>query len=266
MLALLFLWVTRCIGSALVSSLGSGLLLEERTRITAEGDHDERDDDCSDSPADRQATRRNAAPIFDVLALPLSTPPHRLSIRRSRGNIDRLWAVDEVVNIVAEKEYPAPKQLSTPTNLSEASAHKLTSTLAGLTADAFALYVKTKNFHWHVSGPQFRDLHLLFDEQADQVLGMVDVLAERARKVGGSTIKSIGHIAELKRIRDDNDAFVEPKEMLKRLTDDNLEFEGFLRNAHEVAEKSDDKATTSILEVFLDETQRRIWFLFEAGR
>lgn len=163
------------------------------------------------------------------------------------------------------KEYPAPQELATPTNLSDSGAHKVSTALAGLTADAFALYVKTKNFHWHVSGREFRDLHLLFDEQAGQIFDMIDVLAERARKIGGTTIRSIGHIGELKRIKDDNDAFVDPKDMLKRLADDNLEFELLLREAHEVSDKANDKATTSILEVFMDETQRRIWFLFESS-
>jgi starvation-inducible DNA-binding protein len=162
------------------------------------------------------------------------------------------------------KEYPAPKALSTPTNLDAKAAHQVTTALAGLTADCFALYVKTKNFHWHLSGQRFRDLHLLFDEQADQIFAMIDVLAERARKIGGTTIRSIGHIAELTRIKDDNESFVDANDMLERLEKDNLEFELQLRHAHEVADKADDKATTSILEIYLDETQRRIWFLFEA--
>lgn len=162
------------------------------------------------------------------------------------------------------KEFPAPKELDTPSNFDSKSAHEVTTALAGLTADVFALYVKTKNFHWHLSGPRFRDLHLLFDEQAAQLFEMIDVLAERARKVGGTTIRSIGHIGSLTRIKDDNDAFVSAESMLERLEKDNLTLEEHLREAHAAAEEADDKATTSILEVYLDETQRRIWFLFES--
>lgn len=162
------------------------------------------------------------------------------------------------------KEFPAPSELATPSNFDKNEAHRVTTALAGLTADVFALYVKTKNFHWHLSGPRFRDLHLLFDEQADQLFAMIDVLAERARKVGGTTIRSIGHIAALTRIKDDNDSFVSAEDMLSRLEADNLSLELHLREVHEVAEKACDKATTSILEVYLDETQRRIWFLYEA--
>lgn len=162
------------------------------------------------------------------------------------------------------KEFPAPTELATPSNFDKKEAHQVTTALAGLTADVFALYVKTKNFHWHLSGPRFRDLHLLFDEQAAQLFAMIDVLAERARKVGGTTIRSIGHIGALTRIEDDNDPFVSAEDMLARLEADNLTLELHLREAHEAAERAGDKATTSILEVYLDETQRRIWFLFEA--
>ena len=115
------------------------------------------------------------------------------------------------------KEFPAAAALATPTNSTRTEAHQVTEALAGLTADAFALYVKTKNFHWHLSGPHFRDFHLMFDEQADQIFAMIDVLAERARKLGGTTIRSIGHIGELTRIKDDNEAMVSAHEMLSRL-------------------------------------------------
>ncbi len=162
-----------------------------------------------------------------------------------------------------KKEYPAPKALATTTNLTKDEAHKVTEALAGLTADALALYVKTKNFHWHVAGPHFRSLHLLFDEHAAEILAMVDPLAERARKIGGTTIRSISHIESLTRVDDDNQEYVEAKDMVQRLIDDNKTLDAHLREAHSVADEANDKATTSLLENYMDETQQRIWFLFE---
>lgn len=153
--------------------------------------------------------------------------------------------------------------LATPSDLSETGRQDISANINPLAADAFALYVKTKNFHWHVSGPHFRDYHLLFDEQADQIFQMVDVLTERVRKLGGTTIRSISHISRLQTIVDDNDNFVEPEEMARRLMQDNKDFVAHMRAAHKVCEKYNDIATTSILEVFIDETERRTWFLFE---
>ena len=124
--------------------------------------------------------------------------------------------------------------------------------------------MKTKNFHWHLSGPHFRDYHLLFDEQADQIFAIIDILAERVRKLGGTTILSIGHIGRLQNINDDNEAFVAPEKMLQRLMEDNQEYAKRMRAAHKVCEKYNDVATSSLLEVFIDETERRTWFLFEA--
>ena len=156
-----------------------------------------------------------------------------------------------------------PHQLATPTNLGEKARDALTQAINPLVADAFALYVKTKNFHWHLSGRHFRDYHLLFDEQADQIFAMIDVLAERVRKLGGITLHSISHISQLQTIEDDNDQFVEPREMVRRLLEDNKNYAARMLAAHKVCEDHQDFATTSILEIFIDETERRTWFLFE---
>jgi starvation-inducible DNA-binding protein len=156
--------------------------------------------------------------------------------------------------------------LGTPTDLSTDNVSEITAALNPLVADAFALYVKTKNFHWHVSGPHFRDYHLMLDEQGDQIFAMTDVLAERVRKIGGSTLRSIGHISKLKRITDNDAEFVAPVDMLRELMEDNKAFTVSMRDAHEVAANNNDCATTSILEVFIDETEKRTWFLFEATR
>ena len=142
----------------------------------------------------------------------------------------------------------------------------LSSVLNALLADAFALYLKTKNFHWHMSGPHFRDYHLLLDEQADQIFAMTDPIAERVRKVGGTTIRSIGHIAKLQRITDNDQEFVPARDMLLELHGDNKAFVESLRAAHEVTSKANEYATTSMIEVWIDQAERRAWFLFEATR
>jgi starvation-inducible DNA-binding protein len=154
-------------------------------------------------------------------------------------------------------------QLATPTDLGEKARKAITQSINQLVADSFALYIKTKNFHWHVSGRHYRDYHLLLDEQADQIFAMIDVLAERVRKLGGTTIRSIGSIARLKEIADDDDEFVLPLNMIRRLLKDNQHFAAKIREAHQVCDQYADVATASILEVYLDETERRIWFLFE---
>jgi starvation-inducible DNA-binding protein len=156
-----------------------------------------------------------------------------------------------------------PYKLATPSDLGSKACKEIAKALNPLVADAFALYVKTKNFHWHSSGSHYRDYHLLFDEQAEQIFTMIDVLAERVRKLGNTTIHSIGQIASLQRIKDDNDAFVAPREMLHRLLEDNKNLTASLRAAHEVCSAHKDVATTSLLENFIDETERRVWFLFE---
>ena len=142
----------------------------------------------------------------------------------------------------------------------------LSSVLNGLLADAFALYLKTKNFHWHMSGPHFRDYHLLLDEHASQIFAIADDIAERVRKVGGTTIRSIGHIAKLQRIVDNDQEFVPARDMLLELHSDNKAFVESLRSAHEVASNANDYATTSLIEVWIDEAERRAWFLFESTR
>ena len=156
--------------------------------------------------------------------------------------------------------------LRTPTDLRPEATRDITAALNGLLADTFALYLKTKNFHWHMSGPHFRDYHLMLDEQSDQVFAMTDPLAERVRKVGGTTLRSIGHIARNQRIADNDQEYVEPTDMLAELQEDNRDLAARLREAHETCEEHGDIATASLIEVWIDETERRSWFLFEATR
>jgi len=140
---------------------------------------------------------------------------------------------------------------------------EITSVLRPLLADVFSLYLKTKSFHWHMTGRHFRDYHLLLDEQAEQIFAMTDEIAERARKLGGSTLRSIGDIARRQRLRDNDRESLSPREMLSDLTDDNRQLAGFLRSAHETCERHYDVATTSLIEVWIDQTERRAWFLSE---
>ena len=160
-----------------------------------------------------------------------------------------------------------PAALDTPTDLDDAAVKAVSEALNGLLADSYALYLKTKNFHWHVSGPHFRDYHLLFDEQAADILGATDDMAERVRKIGGTTLRSIGHIAKLQTVIDDNDSeFVPPADMLRELMNDNKKVAEAMRKAHGVADDHEDAATASLIEVWLDQTEKRTWFLFEAAR
>ena len=156
--------------------------------------------------------------------------------------------------------------LSTPNGLGANATARISGALNGLLADAFALYLKTKSFHWHVSGPHFRDYHLLFEEQADQILASTDVLAERVRKLGGMTLRSIGHIARTQRVRDNDAEYVDPQDMLAELQEDNGAFAARLREAHGLCEELRDVASVSVLEPFIDEAERRRWFLFETAR
>jgi starvation-inducible DNA-binding protein len=156
--------------------------------------------------------------------------------------------------------------LATPTDLSAAATRDITGAMNAILADVFALYLKTKNFHWHMSGPHFRDYHLLFDEQGEQLFAMTDPMAERIRKVGGATLTSIGHISRLQRVLDNDAGYVEPEDMLAELCEDNKTLAAALREAHNVCEEHRDLATASLIEVWIDETERRTWFLFEAGR
>ena len=156
--------------------------------------------------------------------------------------------------------------LATPTDLKAAATKDITAAMNGILADVFALYIKTKNFHWHMSGPHFRDYHLLLDDQADQIYAMADPIAERIRKLGGSTIRSIGHIARIKRLLDNDAEYVEPLDMLAELREDNKTLVAELRVAHDLCDEHRDIATASLIEVWIDETERRTWFLFEASR
>jgi starvation-inducible DNA-binding protein len=146
------------------------------------------------------------------------------------------------------------------------ATRELSGALNLLLADLFALYIKTKNFHWHVSGPHFRDYHLLLDEQADQILATADAVAERVRKIGGGTLRSIGDIAHLQRVPDNNSVYVGPVDMLAELRDDNMQLAARMREAHGLCDQHGDVATASMLEVWIDEAEKRIWFLLEAGR
>ena len=156
--------------------------------------------------------------------------------------------------------------LSTPTDLKPKGTRDIAGGMNGILADVFALYLKTKNFHWHMSGPHFRDYHLLLDEQADQLYAMTDPIAERIRKVGGNTLRSIGQISRMQRISDNDADFVEPSDMLAELREDNKMLSARLREVHDVCDEHRDIATASLVENWIDETERRTWFLFEAGR
>lgn len=160
----------------------------------------------------------------------------------------------------------ADRFLGTPTDLGTDATRDISAGLAGLLADAFALYLKTKNFHWHMSGPNFRDYHLLLDDQSDQIFAMTDPIAERARKIGGTTIRSISDIAGRQRILDNNALFVDPQDMLAELHGDNKQLVAEMRRVHELCDSYADVATASLLEVWIDETERRSWFLYESCR
>ncbi|PYJ44105.1 MAG: DNA starvation/stationary phase protection protein [Verrucomicrobia bacterium] len=156
--------------------------------------------------------------------------------------------------------------LATRTDLSREAVKDISESMNAILADVFALYVKTKNFHWHMSGPHFRDYHLLLDEHGDQLFAMTDPIAERVRKLGGLTLHSIGDIARTQRVLDNDAEYVEPLDMLAELAEDNKELTARLREAHNVCDEHRDVATTSLIEIWIDETERRAWFLFEATR
>jgi starvation-inducible DNA-binding protein len=164
------------------------------------------------------------------------------------------------------RAFPAPPQLATPTDLGSGAAEAITEAVNPLVADAFALYVKMKNYHWHLAGPHFRDYHLLFDEQAEAILASIDILAERVRKVGGTTLRSVSHIGQLQTIPDDNQAFVPAGEMIRRLLDDNRHIAEKQRAAIALCEENGDTPTANILQEILDQTERRIWFLYEISQ
>ena len=164
------------------------------------------------------------------------------------------------------KRGQAASNLDTPTDLKDKAVAEISQALNGILADSFALYLKTKNFHWHVSGPHFRDYHLLFEEQAAAIFATTDEIAERVRKIGGTTLRSIGHIGKLQSIADNDAEFVGPNEMLRELMNDNKAVAAAMRKAHEVCDEHDDIASASLLENFIDATEKRTWFLFEASR
>jgi starvation-inducible DNA-binding protein len=165
------------------------------------------------------------------------------------------------------KGKPDPKApLETPTDLSAEATRDISGALNALLADVFVLYMKTKNFHWHMSGPHFRDYHLLLDDQAAQILAATDAAAERVRKIGGTTIRSIGHIGRLQRLLDNDAPFVTPSDMLAELREDNKQLVASMRETHGLCEERGDIASASLLENWIDEAERRTWFLFEAGR
>ncbi len=167
--------------------------------------------------------------------------------------------------IVSKSSKIAP-DLDTPTDLAQGASEKISAALNTLLADAFALYVKTKNFHWHVSGRHFHDYHLMLDEQSEAIFATTDQLAERVRKIGGATLRSIGHIAKLKTIQDNDEQYVPPREMLRELMEDNKHMAAAMRKAHKLCDDNEDSGSAGLLETFIDETERRTWFLFEASR
>lgn len=160
----------------------------------------------------------------------------------------------------------ATSPLRTPTYLGANAVSDIAGALTALLADTFALYLKTKNFHWHVSGPHFRDYHLLFDEQASEIFAATDPIAERVRKLGGTTLRSVGHLARLQRLADNDADYVAPNDMLTELRDDNTQLAARMREAHQLCDEHGDVATASLLETWIDEAERRVWFLFEASQ
>lgn len=176
----------------------------------------------------------------------------------------KVTAVSKVRAIDTRGKAAAP--LDTPTDLSAEAVREISQHLNAILATTFALYLKTKNFHWHVSGPHFRDYHLLLDEQGEQIFDSTDDLAERVRKIGGTTLRSIGQISELQGIEDNDEDYVAPGDMLRELVADNKKVVAAMRECHEVCDKYGDVATASILENFIDQTERRVWFMFEASR
>ena len=165
-------------------------------------------------------------------------------------------------DVLARRKAP----LATPTDLGADATKNISGALNALLADAYALYIKTKNFHWHISGPHFRDHHLLLDEHAEQIDAITDDIAERVRKLGGTTIRSIGHIARLQRIKDNDADFVDAMDMLSELRDDNRALLASMRQVHGLCDEHGDVATASLLENWIDQAERRIWFLFETTR
>nr|WP_221195502.1 DNA starvation/stationary phase protection protein [Luteibacter sp. Sphag1AF] len=156
--------------------------------------------------------------------------------------------------------------MRTPSDLGADATRDISAELNALLADVFAIYFKTKNFHWHMSGPNFRDLHLLLDDQSDQIYAIVDDVAERVRKIGGTTLRSVGHSKRLQRLSDNDADFVTPQDMLAELREDNKRLAAYMRETHSLCDEYGDVATASLLENWIDQAERRVWFLFESGR
>jgi starvation-inducible DNA-binding protein len=169
-----------------------------------------------------------------------------------------------IINEVTDMLHRTP--LTTPTTLSEKAVHDISQALIPLLSDVFALYLKTKNFHWHMSGPHFRDYHLMLDDQGDQLFAMTDAIAERARKLGGTTVRSIGQVSRSQRIVDNDAEYVKPVDMIAELRDDNAMLTQNMREVHSLCDEAGDVATASLLENWIDETEKRTWFLFECGQ
>jgi starvation-inducible DNA-binding protein len=191
------------------------------------------------------------------------------SARGSAAAICRVQPIGASAMNKVSKLQPRQKvaaNLDTPSDLSDAAVAALSKALNAILADSFALYLKTKNFHWHVSGRHFHDYHLMLDEQSDAIFATTDQLAERVRKLGGTTVKSIGQVARLQTIKDNDEDYVPPREMLRELMEDNKHMAAAMRKAHKLCDDNEDSGTAGLLETFIDETERRTWFLFEASR
>jgi starvation-inducible DNA-binding protein len=207
-----------------------------------------------EEPVVRRARQnnRNRKSVFDRTNRTSTSTNETMKKSNSRKTIELLHRRD------------AP--LETRTDLTASATKDIAAAMNAILADVFAIYVKTKNFHWHMSGPHFRDYHLLLDEHADQLFAMTDPIAERVRKIGGLTLRSIGQISRTQRVLDNDADYVEPLDMLAELADDNRTMAARLREAHNVCDEHRDVATASLIEVWIDETERRAWFLFEATR
>jgi len=215
-------------------------------------------------PAAKAASKPAAKP---AAAKPAASKPAAARTAAAKPAAKASAAKPAAAKSAATKAAPrrAPA-LATPSDLSKNATRDLSAALNRLLADVFALYLKTKNFHWHVSGPHFRDYHLLLDDHATEIFAMTDAIAERNRKIGGNTIRSIGHISRLKRILDNDAEFVQPLDMLAELQEDNKSLTSYMREVHELCDEYHDIATASLIENWIDETEQRTWFLFETSR
>ena len=209
--------------------------------------------------SDQQMPVREPSKQDDSVTRPFMTMPQ--GKQQGKNHMKRNSST-KTSELLQRREAP----LTTPTDLTRSATEDITAAMNAILADVFALYLKTKNFHWHMSGPYFRDYHLLLDEQADQLFAMTDPIAERIRKIGGGTLKSIGHISRLQRVLDNDAEYVEPLDMVAELAEDNKTLAARLREAHNVCDEHRDVATASLIEVWIDETERRTWFLFEIKR